>query len=220
MTAQRIVFWRHGQTDFNQERRIQGALDIELNESGIAQARRVAPYVAAMNPTRIISSPLVRAVRTAEEVAVLTGVSVETDTRLRERDFGEFEGLTREELLRRFPDEYALWRAGGTPVNLGVETRVSVGERTRQAIIEASEQMDGGVLLVVAHGAALSCAVTAMLGMDPDEWSGIAGLDNCHWSLMRPFEQAPYWRLLAHNRVIPTERESELGVQGMSSMEA
>lgn len=220
MTAQRIIFWRHGQTDFNQERRVQGALDIELNESGIAQARRVAPYVAAMNPTRIISSPLVRAVRTAEEVTVLTGVPVETDIRLRERDFGEFEGLTREELLMRFPDEYALWRSGGTPVNLGVETRTSVGERTCQAIIEASEQMDSGVLLVVAHGAALSCAVTAMLGMDCDAWSGVAGLDNCHWSLMRPFEQAPFWRLLAHNRVIPTERESELGVQGMSSMEA
>ena len=220
MTAQRIIFWRHGQTDFNQARRVQGALDIELNEDGIAQARRVAPYVAAMNPTRIISSPLKRAVRTAEEVAVLTGVPVEIDERLRERNFGDFEGLTRDELCERFPEEYALWKSGGTPVIRGVETRSSVGERTSQAILETSEQMDGGILLVVAHGAALSCAMTAILGMDSDKWSGIAGLDNCHWSLMRPFEQAPFWRLLAHNRVIPTECESELGVQGMSSMEA
>ncbi|MBR6459413.1 MAG: histidine phosphatase family protein [Actinomycetaceae bacterium] len=220
MTAQRIIFWRHGQTDYNQARRVQGALDIELNEDGIAQAHRVAPYVAAMNPIRIISSPLKRAVRTAEEVATLTGLVVETDERLRERNFGDFEGLTRDELCERFPKDYALWKSGGTPVERGVETRTSVGGRTSQAIIEACEQMDGGVLLVVAHGAALSCAVTAMLGMDADAWSGIAGLDNCHWSLMRSFEQPPFWRLLAHNRVIPTERESELGVQGMSSMEA
>lgn len=220
MTAERIILWRHGQTDFNQARRVQGALDIELNEDGILQARRVAPYVAVMKPSRIISSPLKRAVRTAEEVAVLTGVPVETDTRLRERDFGEFEGLTREELAERFPEEYKLWQSGGTPVDAGVETRTSVGRRTSQAIIEACEQMPDGVLLVVAHGAALSCAMTALLGMDAESWSGIAGLDNCHWSLMRSFQQPPFWRLLAHNRVIPTEREGELGVQGISSMEA
>lgn len=220
MTAERIILWRHGQTDFNQARRVQGALDIELNEDGILQARRVAPYVAVMKPARIISSPLKRAVRTAEEVAVLTGVPVETDTRLRERDFGEFEGLTREELAERFPEGYALWQSGGTPVDLGVETRTSVGQRTSQAIIEACDQMPSGILLVVAHGAALSCAMTALLGMDAESWSGIAGLDNCHWSLMRSFQQPPFWRLLAHNRVIPTEREGELGVQGMSSMEA
>lgn len=220
MTARRIIFWRHGQTDFNRARRVQGALDIKLNEDGIVQAQRVAPYIAAMSPTRIISSPLARAVCTAEEVAALTGVVVETDERLRERNFGDFEGLTREELCERFPEEYALWKSGGTPTERGVETRSSVGARTSQAIIEACEQMDDGILLVVAHGAALSCAVTAMLGLDCDSWSGIAGLDNCHWSLMRPFEQAPFWRLLAHNRVIPTEYEAELGVQGISSMEA
>ncbi|MBR5950451.1 MAG: histidine phosphatase family protein [Actinomycetaceae bacterium] len=220
MAAGRIIFWRHGQTDYNQERRVQGALDIELNESGIVQAERIAPYVAAMNPTRIISSPLKRAVRTAETVAGLKGLPVELDERLRERNFGDFEGLTREELSERFPEEYALWKSGGTPTQRGVETRGAVGERTSQAIIEACEQMDGGVLLVVAHGAALSCAMTAMLGLDSDVWSGVAGLDNCHWSLMRSFEQPPFWRLLAHNRVIPTECENELGVQGISSMEA
>lgn len=221
MTAGRVILWRHGQTDHNLLRRIQGALDIELNETGIAQAHNVAPYIASMRPSRIISSPLKRAVVTAEIAGEMCGVEVETDERMVERRFGAFEGLTQDELLARYPKEYHAWKAGGTPEGMGIECRKDVGLRVAAAIVEAAEEMESdGVLLAVAHGAALSCAMVTMLGQNPDEWAGIAGLDNCHWSLLRPLEQAPGWRLLAHDRIVSTEREGELGVQGIGSIES
>ncbi len=221
MTAGRVILWRHGQTDFNLEMRIQGAMDMELNATGIAQARAVAPYIASMKPTRILSSPLRRAVATAEIAAELCGLPVRTDGRMVERRFGAFEGLSRAELEERHPEDYRRWKRGEDMSGIGIEPRLSVGERVSAAIVEAAQAMGPDeVLLAVAHGAALSCATAVMLGLDPDSWGGIAGLDNCHWSLLRPCPLAPGWRLLAHDRLVSTEREGELGVQGIGSIES
>ena len=72
-----LILWRHGQTDYNSQGRIQGQVDIPLNETGRDQARRAADGIAALGPTRIVSSPLARARATAEVLASLTGLSVE-----------------------------------------------------------------------------------------------------------------------------------------------
>lgn len=221
MTAGRVILWRHGQTDYNLELRIQGALDMELNETGLVQARNVAPYIASMHPDRILSSPLKRAYATAQVAAQICGREVETDARLVERSFGRFEGLSRCEIEERYPDAYRRWKAGEDVSDMGIEKRLAVGQRVAAGIEEAAQSMETDeVLLVVAHGAALSCATAVMLGMDPDAWGGIAGLDNCHWSLLRPFSSEPGWRLLAHDRIVSTEREGELGVQGIGSIES
>ena len=221
MTAGRVILWRHGQTDYNVELRIQGALDMELNETGLAQARNVAPYIASMHPNRILSSPLKRAYATAQVVAELCGLDIEIDARMVERRFGKFEGLSRRELEARYPDPYRRWKAGDDMSDMGIEKRLDVGQRVSAAIIEAAETMgEDEVLLAVAHGAALSCATAVMLGMDPDVWGGIAGLDNCHWTLLRPFSGEPGWRMLAHDRIVSTELEGELGVQGIGSIES
>ena len=72
-----LILWRHGQTDYNLQGRIQGRVDIPLNDTGREQARRAADCIAALGPTRIVSSPLLRARATAEVLASLTGLSVE-----------------------------------------------------------------------------------------------------------------------------------------------
>ena len=64
-----LILWRHGQTDYNSQGRIQGRVDVPLNETGRDQARRAAEDIAALGPTRIVSSPLVRARDTAEALA-------------------------------------------------------------------------------------------------------------------------------------------------------
>ena len=88
-----LILWRHGQTDYNSQGRIQGQVDIPLNETGRDQARRASEGIAALRPTRIVSSPLVRARATAEVLASLTGLSVEIDEGLAVESLRHREGV-------------------------------------------------------------------------------------------------------------------------------
>ncbi|MGC0142244.1 histidine phosphatase family protein [Pseudactinotalea sp. Z1732] len=196
-----ILFWRHGQTDYNAQGRLQGQVDIPLNEVGRAQALAAAPALSQIEPVAIISSDLMRARDTAEYLAERTGVAVSTDARLRERNFGAWEGLTHEEMRAGWADAFAVWRDGGHPAGIGAETRSALGQRVAQAAAEASAGYEeGGVVVLVAHGAAISAGLVALLGHDPETWHGITGIGNCHWSVVRPNDGAePGWRMTAHN---------------------
>ena len=107
----RLIMVRHGQTEWNVQRRWQGATDIPLNANGRRQARAAAPYYASLEPVAIWSSPLSRAHDTAAEVAALTGLDIRTDGRLAEMDFGDAEGRVWEEVLAMDP-RLAGWRTG------------------------------------------------------------------------------------------------------------
>lgn len=198
----RLVLWRHGQTDFNRQARIQGWSDIELNADGRAQAEAAAPAVAALHPTRIISSDLSRARETAEVLARLTGLEVEVDERLRERCFGKLEGLTREEIAKQFPEEHSHWRTGraeGRVARLGIEGRLTAGSRLAQVVDDWEKQPDD-VVVMVAHGGIITAALTILLGINPDEFHPFGGLGNCHWAILAPQgDRAPSWRLLEYN---------------------
>ena len=104
--GQRIILWRHGQTDWNLQNRFQGHSDIPLNEEGLAQARRAAPLLRNLQPNRILSSDLTRAVQTAQTLADLIELDISIDSRLRETNGGKWEGRTgaenRESDLHRF----------------------------------------------------------------------------------------------------------------------
>lgn len=89
MPARKIIFWRHGQTDQNLAARIQGITDNPLNETGIAQAKAVAPEIAQLGITKIYSSSLYRAQQTAQTVAEIIGLPINIDERLRERSYGD-----------------------------------------------------------------------------------------------------------------------------------
>ena len=147
MSGPTIVLWRHGQTDFNAAGRLQGQSDIELNETGERQAVEAAPHIARLSPTRIISSPLQRAMRTAEVLADLSGLPVEPDERLQERSFGLWEGLTQEEIEEGWPAAFRAWRQGEEPEGIGADTRREVGERVAASLREAAAGLDeDGVL--------------------------------------------------------------------------
>ena len=97
----RLVIVRHGRTGHNAAHVIQGQLDVELDEVGQAQAAVVAPRLAELAPAAIVSSDLRRAADTAAAVAAVTGVQVRLDKRLRERDFGQWQGLHGTEIAKR-----------------------------------------------------------------------------------------------------------------------
>ena len=204
MTAGTVVLLRHARTAYNASLRLQGQIDIPLDEVGRWQAAEGGAALASSHrATRIVSSDLGRAVETASAYAdALGGAPVVTDERLRERGFGAWEGLTGAELRERWPEEYAAWRLGAEPAGAGAETKPEVARRVAESVAEhAADLDDDATLVVVSHGAAISLAVTALLGLDPSTWRGLAGMHNVHWShLHRAGEGAvPAWRLVAHN---------------------
>lgn len=199
MSATAVLLWRHGQTAYNRSGRLQGQVDIPLNETGTAQAEAAAEILAQVGPGRIVSSDLQRARRTAQSLADLVGVNVECDHLLRERGFGDWEGLTHHEISSSWPEQFRIWESGGHPEGIGAERRRDTGQRVAQAVRAAASLTDG-VLVIVSHGAAISSGITALLAQDPEVWRGITGLGNCHWSLLRPNTGSePQWRLAAHN---------------------
>lgn len=198
--AKKIIFWRHGQTDYNVQGRVQGQVDIPLNEVGLAQAEAAAEELAKLKPDLIISSDLRRAQATAQVLQDTCGEGVQLlkDDRLRERAFGDFEGLSVKELKTRFAGRYEEWRSTGESPLAGVESRGKVGMRVAQCVTEYFEDADE-VLVVVSHGSALTQGLVKLLGLDPLAWQGLRGLDNCHWSTLIPYSREPGWRLVAHN---------------------
>lgn len=201
MTAGTVVLWRHGQTEYNVAARMQGQVDIPLNEHGLAHAARAAAALVDFAPSVIVSSDLSRAASTAAVLAGLTGLEVRTDVRLRERSFGLFEGLTRPEMSERWPEAFTRWRRGEEPEEIGIEARADVGERVAEAVNEAAAALAGDeTLVVVGHGSALGAGVTRLVGLAPGGWHGIAGMENCHWAVLRAARsRKPDWVLTAYN---------------------
>jgi broad specificity phosphatase PhoE len=187
----RLVLWRHGQTEFNAERRFQGQRDVPLNAIGRAQAKRAARHLATLEPTELWSSDLTRAVATAGYLARLTGLEVSQDKDLRERHGGAWEGLTIEEIRERYPDDLAAWEPPGG------ETLEAVAERTAAALARiAAGAAPGSLVVVTGHGASLTWGMSRLLGLD-DRVTG--GMGNCCWSLLSRRVGHDRWRLLEFN---------------------
>jgi broad specificity phosphatase PhoE len=186
-----LVVWRHGQTDYNTERRFQGQSDVLLNNVGRRQAADAAAYLAALGPSAIFSSDLSRASATAEALSRITGLPVQLDKDLRERSGGLWEGLTETEIRERFPVERATW----TPPE--GESATVVADRASAALERIADSMPGGSLaVVVGHGAALGLAIARLLDV-PSEPRVLGPFGNCHWSVLS--RRGTRWRLLEHN---------------------
>src|SRR5690349_7670986 len=101
-----VIVWRHGNTDRNAGNRVQGQTDVPLNELGRQQAVDAAELLVRLPPAAIVASDLSRAADTAAALAALTGLSVSYDERLRERSFGQWQGLTMAKVARTRPVEF------------------------------------------------------------------------------------------------------------------
>jgi probable phosphoglycerate mutase len=146
-----IVLVRHGETEWNLERRWQGHADPELNETGRAQALAVARSLGAKPFNALYSSDLVRARETAEIIGKELGLPIQLDPRLREVDVGDWSGLTTPEIEQRYPDGLRRRREGGTGWEHG-ESYTVMGERVVAALHAIAEAHPGGRVLVVTHG--------------------------------------------------------------------
>jgi broad specificity phosphatase PhoE len=160
---------RHGETDWNAAGRWQGHTDIPLNGKGRAQAEAVADALQGVGLSGIVSSDLSRAYETAQIVGERLGLPVAyVDTDLRERAFGPFEGLTREECVRLHPEAWRAWIEEHRPPE-GAEGRPALATRVAAAIARAAQQVAfrDSPALVVTHGGALRAAIALATGSLP-----------------------------------------------------
>ncbi|HEX6195532.1 MAG TPA: histidine phosphatase family protein [Jiangellaceae bacterium] len=195
----RVVLWRHGRTEWNATGRFQGQIDVPLDAEGHRQALDAARRLAALEPDLLLSSDLQRTQQTAAALAKLTGLDVMLDERLRETYAGEWEGCTIEEIARRFPDQYAAWRAGDSRVRVGGgESREEVAERIAAGVTDAVAKIpDDGLAVLTSHGGASRLGIGKLIGMSQESYTSIGPLSNCSWSMMRKTEHG--WILVEHN---------------------
>ncbi len=183
----RIIAIRHGETAWNVDTRIQGQLDIGLNDTGRWQARRVAQALAGEAIDAIYSSDLFRAWDTANAVSIATGVALQAEPGLRERGFGVFEGKTFSEIEAHWPDQALLWRKRQPDfAPEGGESLLVMRDRIQGVVDRLATQHPGQLIVMVAHGGVMDALYRLATRQDiqaPRTWAlGNAAINRLLWT--------------------------------------
>ncbi len=164
-----ILLARHGQTPLSVDRRYSGQGDPALTELGLRQAERTAARLAAQpHLAAIVSSPLSRALGTAERAADAAGVPLVVDEDLIETDFGAWEGLTFREAADQDPELHSRWLVDTTVAPPGGESFAAVRERVERGLRRIVEERPGSVVAVVSHVTPIKLAIRAGLNAGDD----------------------------------------------------
>ena len=188
MQATRIIAVRHGETAWNVDARIQGQLDIPLNENGRWQAQRLARALAASESiAAIYCSDLLRAWDTAQSVADSLHKSSISESGLRERGFGRFEGKTFTELEAAWPQDTLRWRQRDPQwAPPGGESLQDVTARVVATATRLAQQHLGQQIVLVTHGGVLDVLYRHAAGLDPRAtrtWTlGNASINRLLWT--------------------------------------
>ncbi len=174
MEATRIIAVRHGETAWNVDTRIQGHLDIALNETGRWQAAQVARALAQEPLAAVYTSDLQRAHATAQAIAQASGAPLVAEPGLRERSFGELEGRTFAEIEAELPEQARRWRQRDPHfAPTGGETLVQLRERIAATTHRLAAQHTEQLIVLVAHGGVLDMLYRLATGLDlqaPRTW--------------------------------------------------
>lgn len=200
MSLRQLVLWRHGETDFNAEQRIQGQLDSKLTRNGHGQARRAARWLAELGPEVLMTSDLSRAEDTAAVLATQTGIPLRVDKRLRETNCGAWQGLTHAEVEALCPGGIQTWRGNPRWAPPGGEARVDVATRAAQVVTELDADGEASAVLCT-HGGLIACLTPLLLGLPVSGWSVFSGISNCHWTML--VRRGAGWRLNSYNSAAP-----------------
>ncbi|HZV55156.1 MAG TPA: histidine phosphatase family protein [Rhodocyclaceae bacterium] len=167
MIVTRICIVRHGETDWNVERRIQGHIDVPLNAAGRAQAGAAAAGLVGEDFHAAYSSDLDRAWQTAQALAAARGLEVRTATGLRERHYGVLQGLTAAEIAERYPDSHVRYLARDPEYKFTTgESLAAFAGRIVAAVNDLAAAHPGQTLLLVSHGGVLDICYRQATGRD------------------------------------------------------
>ena len=168
VTLTQVCLVRHGETDWNAERRLQGHLDVPLNATGHLQAAAAASHLADKQFAAIYCSDLARARQTATSIGATSSLTPISDPALRERHYGQFQGLTYDEACAQHPVAYArfLERDPSFAFSDGGESLTTFAHRVRSALERIATQHPAQRILVVTHGGVLDIAYRLAAGTD------------------------------------------------------
>lgn len=162
---------RHALTDWNEEDRFQGVSDIPLNQKGREQALALSRRLANMSINGIISSDLLRARETARIITQFYDLDLILDSRLREMDFGLWEGMTYDEVKAEYPERAASWEQNWTEVTTpDGENFQGFTDRVHEFCQESLLEQQPGDVLVVAHGGSLGVVLCFLMGLNPERY--------------------------------------------------
>lgn len=162
----KVVFVRHGQTEWNVSGRYQGQSDVALSAAGIEQAEKLAANFPVEHIDAIYASDLIRARVTAEMVAKRFGLGVNLEPAFRELSFGDWEGLTYEQIVASWPDAMENFLAHPDILDIPHgESFPEVQQRAMSRLQELIQKHEGQTIMVAAHGAVLRTMLTAALHM-------------------------------------------------------
>ena len=163
----KFILVRHGETEWNKLGRFQGHTDISLNERGFSQAKETAKAAAEWGHCAIYSSPLIRTVQVAEEIAKVTSMAVSKQPGLKELGLGDLEGVTGEEMRDKWPEVFSVWRSNPEKVSMpNGESLAQLRERCWQAILDIEQKhSDDDSVVVISHNFAIRSIVGELLGV-------------------------------------------------------
>jgi broad specificity phosphatase PhoE len=162
-----IILARHGETEWNVGEVFRGRIDVELNETGIKQAQLLAEYLRRANIEAVYSSPLKRALRTAEIVTGYHQLEVEIAPGLIDFDFGKWQGLAHQEVKEKYRELYIKWIDHPDKVKMPAgESLDDVRERAVGVLDEVIAKEYEGTVVLVAHRVVNKVLICALLGLD------------------------------------------------------
>jgi broad specificity phosphatase PhoE len=173
-----VILARHGETDWNVAEIFRGGVDVTLNETGLRQAELLGEYLSGVKIDAIYSSPLKRALRTAEAIACRQALGVNIAPGLIDFDFGEWQGLSHQEVKDRYEELYAGWTSHPDKVKMPAgESLEDVRKRAMAVVRDLVKRYDGTVVLV-SHRVVNKVLICALLGLNNSHFWNIK-LDTC-----------------------------------------
>jgi broad specificity phosphatase PhoE len=168
-----LILARHGETEWNVKEVFRGRIDVELNETGIRQAELLAQYLSNIKIGAVYSSPLKRALKTAEMIATCHNLDVEIAPGLIDFDYGEWQGLSHKQVKNRYKELYSQWLNNPQQVTMpGGESLDDVSKRATGVVNEIIARYRGAAVLV-SHRVVNKVLICALLGLDSSHFWNI-----------------------------------------------
>ena len=198
----RLLLVRHALTDWNDQGRFQGRSDTPLNQQGRESIPAVIEGLRPWKPASIVTSDLARAHAMAEAAGRALAIRVVTDPRLRECDYGKWEGLTLEEIRERYPDELERWRQNEAEgARGGGESLREMAERSWGALVEIAGRNRGRATAIITHSGPIRAAVCRIFDLSMGERYRFQ-IDNGSLTIVRRRGNGR-WQLVLLNQTLP-----------------
>jgi len=173
-----IILVRHGETEWNVAEIFRGRIDVDLNETGIKQAELLAEYLSDLKINAIYSSPLKRALKTAETIAGCHKLNVEIAPGLVDFNYGEWQGMSHQEVKAKYKELYAEWLNSPDKVKMPSGESLSDVRERAMGVVDSIIARHKGTVVLVSHRVVNKVLICALLGLDDSRFWNIKQ-DNC-----------------------------------------